>query len=246
MRLKSVIKYYLSDIKISVITFYVAMVAIFGLLGGIISISVSNRDNSFMGGGELAAAIFLFVVGLNSFKHNFLFLSVNGIPRKLLFKGFVLTALIICTIMSAIDVTYANIVSQFLNYKSAFHQLYGGWTENTSWPLVFIINLLWNIATYLFAIMAGYFITGLYYKMTKLQKIIVSIGVPGLLFIVLPVIEETVTKGRISNWIQVVTLVLNGLSKGINPSVAVLSYTVGAAIAAGFSFLLVRKAIVKD
>ncbi len=246
MRLKSVIKYYLSDMKIGVITFYVAMVAIFGLLGGIISISISNRDNSFIGGGEMAAAIFLFVVGLNSFKHNFLFLSINGIPRKLLFKGFVLAALIICTIMAAIDVTYANIFAQFLNYKSAFYQLYWGWTENTSWPLVFIIDLLWTIATYLFAIMTGYFITGLYYKMTKLPKIIVSIGVPGLLFVVLPIIEETVTKGKIFRWIEMVTLKLNGLSNGMNPSVAVLSYVVGAAFAAGLSFILVRRAVVKE
>ncbi len=245
MRLKSVVKYYFSDIKNSVVIFYLIIAAIAILISGSITFAAGNVKGT-SGGGEMATVIFIFIVGLNSFKQNFLFLSVNNIPRKRQFQGFVLTALAVSGIMAAVDTTYASILSEFVNYSSAFMQIYGNWITQTAKPVIIVTSFIWSTALYTAAIIGGYLITCLYYRMIKLLKIIVSIGVPVLLFMVLPAVDATLLNGRISKWLNEVLLVLGGFSNGINPYIAVLSLSVGAAVAAGLSFLLVRKAVVRE
>jgi hypothetical protein len=246
MRLKSIVKYYFSDIKNSVIIFYLIIAAIAMLIGCSVTFATESNVEGTIGGGEMATVIFVFIVGLNSFKQNFLFLSVNNIPRTRQFQGFVLSALAVSGIMAAVDTTYASILSEFVNYSSAFMQIYGDWITQTSKPFVIATSFIWSTVLYMAAITGGYLITSLYYRMIKLLKIIVSIGVPVMLSIVLPAVDATLAGGRIGKWLQEVLLVVGGLGNGINPYIAVLSLVVGTAVVAVLSFLLVRKAVVKE
>ncbi|MHB8064290.1 MAG: hypothetical protein ACYDG2_16940, partial [Ruminiclostridium sp.] len=136
MRLKAVVKYNISDMKRSVLTFYGVMAAV--LVFFIVSMGVvmiGSDSVNFVGGAELASAIFLFVVGLNSFKQNYLFLSANGITRKAQFYGFFVSSLPIVTIMGIIDTAYGSILSQFINYNSLFSETYRRFVIDTSSPL---------------------------------------------------------------------------------------------------------------
>ncbi|EMS74217.1 hypothetical protein [Ruminiclostridium cellobioparum] len=245
MRLKSVVKYYLSDIKTSVMIFYIIMAVGVSMIGIIVNVSAGEGE-SYSGGGEMAAMIFLFIAGLNSFKQNFLFLSINSIPRKLQFKGFLLAALTVCGAMAAIDTAYSNIFSMFFDYRSTFLQIYGSWAAVTSGAVVILVTFLWDITIYLSAYIGGYLITSLYYRMSKLTKIAVSIGVPVWFTIVLPIIDATVTEGRIFKYIGNVFLIFGGLKYGVNPYIPVLSLTVEAAVVAVLCFMLVKTATVKE
>ena len=246
MKLKSVIKYNISSIKTSVLIFYLVMFAVIILMSSSITIKSSGDGNSYSGGAEMASLIFLFVIGLNSFKEDFLFLSVNNIPRKLQFKAFLITALSVCFIMAAIDTAYSSILSQFFTYKSGFIQIYEKWTVQTSTPLVIISIFIWSVVLYLAAYLVGYFITNLYYHMNKTAKIIFSIGIPVWFVILLPIIDSSITKGKITNFIGYVFRYLGGLQNIVNPYIAVLSLLLVSVATAGLSFLMVRKAVVKN
>jgi len=244
MRIKAIVKYYLTEIKTAVVMFYLIMAAVTILISYSINVTTGDGD-SFVGGGEMASLIFLFVVGLSSFKQNFLFLSTNNVPRRLQFKGFLLSALILCGAMAFVDTSYSNIVAQFMDYRSAFYQVYGEWTLQAFVLLKIAVNFFFNLVLYLLSYLGGYFITNLYFRMNKMLKIIVSIGVPAIFTIILPALESAVTKGRIFRFIGDVLLILGGLKDGVNPYIALLSFTAGATAVAGLCFLLLRRAVVR-
>ncbi len=244
MRLKSIVKYYIHDLAKSVIVFYVVMALLIISVNMLVAISV-NEGNGFTGGGDFATAVFIFIVGLNSFKQNFLFLSTNSMPRRLQFKGILIAAGILCGFMAFFDTTYTSIIAMFTDFRSAFKQIYGAWAEQTLGPLVILANICWSFTVNLAAFLGGYFITSLYYKMTKSLKIIVSVTIPVLIAVVYPIIEETVTGGRITQRIVDISRALAGLGESINPYIGVLSLLVLATLAAALSFLLIRRAVVK-
>lgn len=246
MKLKSVLKYNFSNVKTGILIFYLVIFIVIILLGSTVSIMSNGKTNVTTGGAELASFIFLFVVGLNSFKEDFLFLSVNNIPRKLQYKAFLITALSISCIMAAIDTAYSNTLSQFLTYKPAFIQVYDKWTIQTATPLVIVSAFIWSAVLYLAAYLVGYFITNLYYYMNKIAKIAVSVGVPVWFVIILPLIDSEITKGKIAKFIGDTFLIFVGLKDTVNPYIAVLSLLLVSAVAAGLSFLMVRRAVVKN
>lgn len=247
MRLKSVIKYNISDMKNSVIIYYVVIAAIMGLLAFTQQIRVVNIGSSdnigFVSGAE-ASAIFLFVCGLNSFKQNYLYLSTNGITRKAQFYGFLSSSAIVAGAMAFIDTASTNIINIFIDYRPMFYQLFGSFTAESSQLLITVINFLWSTAVYLLAIVIGYFITTLYYRMSKILKIIVSVGVPALLMIGSPILGIYLYK---SNCAEEFSAVLSFLMDGNgNPNVSIIISILETAIIAALSYMLVRKAPVKE
>lgn len=246
MKLKSVIKYNFSNIKTGVLIFYLVMFAVIVLMSSSISIKSSGNVNIYSGGAEMASVVFLFIVGLNSFKEDFLFLSVNNIPRKLQFKAFLITTLSVSCIVAAIDTTYSSILSQFFTYKPVFIQAYEKWTAQTSTPLVIISAFIWSVVLYLAAYLVGYFITNLYYHMNKTAKIIFSVGVPVWFVILLPIIDSSITNGKITNFIGEAFRYFGGFHNTVNPYIAVLSLLLVSVATAGLSFLMMRRAVVRS
>jgi hypothetical protein len=241
MRLKSVVKYYIFDSKNGILIFYAVIAAVMVLFSFSI-VSVNDNNNVLLGGADMASAIFLFVAGLNSFKQNYLFLSTNGITRKAQFQGFLIIALMIAAGMAAIDTIYSNILSQFVNYKSMFSQLYSGISDNLNTLSFILENYVWSITLYLFSMLLGYFITTAYYRMSRALKIIISVSVPVFFSMVFPAIDYAITGGKISRWIGDAM----SFCIGKNPFIATVSYVAGAALFSGLSYLLVRRAPVRQ
>lgn len=246
MRLKSVVKYNISEMKYSVLIFYVIIAAIMMLITvAVVGISSNGNVIRFGGGGvEIASAIFLFVCGLNSFKPNYLFLSTHGITRKAQFYGFLISSLLIALIMGAIDTAYGNILREFVDYETMFRQIYSGFVSDTVNPLVLLLGLVWSAALYFFAMVLGYFITTLYYRMSKMLKIIVSVGFVALILNILPALDQTFNDGKIISWIGKLFLTLAGVKT--TPLIAVISLVVSIAIFSGLAYFLVRRAPVKE
>jgi len=244
MRLKSVVKYNISEKKYSILIFYGVIVAIMALIA--CSQIFLTQENSQSSGFEFPTIIFLFVIGLNSFKQNYLFLSTNGITRKEQFYGFLISSIPIVIVMGAIDTVFGNLSMEVVNYDSLFNMIYKGWVIETAKPLIILMTFVWSMAVYLFAIVLGYSITTLYYRMSKLMKIIVSIGVPALFFNILPIIDAVVTDGKVFGWFGEVFTLLAGLKNGYNPLIGIISLFLGTLVLAGLAFLLVRRVPVKE
>ncbi|AEY67290.1 hypothetical protein [Clostridium sp. BNL1100] len=238
MRLKTTSKYIFSDIKNSVLIFYliIALLTIFFS-------SVTSEGNSSFNGIEMISAIFLFVVGLNSFRKNYLFLMSNGVPRRTQFKSFFLAAIPVTVGMAVIDRALVAIFNRITNYNTLYGMLYQDKTQSNG---NIVISLLWSITLYMCAITLGYFITLGYYRMNKIQKICVSIGVPAFFILVLPYIIYNFCSTSTVNWVYNGITTMFGVTGSYGPISAVAVFLVSTILLSVLSYLLIRKAPIKD
>jgi hypothetical protein len=91
----------------------------------------------------------------------------------------------------------------------------------------------------------GYCITLIYYRSNKIAKWVVSITPALVLFALIPVLES-LTNGRFV--VKLVEFMRRsmGLGQTINPYMAMISFIIGFGVLALFSFLLIRRAVIKQ
>ncbi len=246
MKLKNAILYRIYDNRKALIIFYIAIVSIL-LLVYVPSMITNTKNHSSSGrveGMEMASIIFLFVLGLNSFKESFRMFMQNGMSRRTILKSFLFSAVIISFSMAVID-RIINIVFRVLfaslgsiNYISLFQRVPGIPSKGL---LFFLSTILLSFFAYAAAMMLGYFITTMYYRMNKSLKLIVSIGVPGFLFMLLPIIDYSLFKGAIFSGMKRVLTFSFG-----NFLMIIVSCIVLYAVFAALSWLLVKKVVVKE
>ena len=95
MNLKSAIKYQLYNVKKAVMIFYFVIYVL---------IILSSTHFVRISGLEFATIIFIFIVGLNWFKESFKILIQNGVSRLTQYKAMTISAVILATGLSIIDV----------------------------------------------------------------------------------------------------------------------------------------------
>lgn len=266
MKLKAAVRYYLNDFKRPVIIFYGVVVALF--LIQLLIATLLHSDSASSGGMESASTIFLFVVGLNAFKTQFRLFLQNGLSRKTLFTGFAAGLVLLAAAMTLIDLAFGWFRGLFVSYESMYMERFGSLYADGSSFKALAEGLLWSFLAYVTAGMTGFLITSLYYRMNKALKLAVSIGVPALVFIVIPLIDGLYTNGAISAFfINVIAFALGynvtvsfsdgligvftqfaGFENGIPlaPYRAVLFSVLCTAVTGALSFLLIRRATVKD
>jgi hypothetical protein len=195
-------------------------------------------------GLELASAIFLFVLGLNSFTDVFKMFMQNGISRKTMFISQIASTLVISSVMALIDTVLSlisksiSVVNDGIYSAGMLEMLYDIRIDSIGG---FIISFLLCYFMYISLTAVGYLITTLYYRMNKTQKIIVSIGVPALLFVILPVVDTLLFKGVLFTGVAKISGALL-----INPFMCMLSCFILFGIFMVLSWMLVRKAVVKN
>ena len=93
--------------------------------------------------------------------------------------------------------------------------------------------------------MMGYMITLAYYRMSRWLKLTVSIGVPALLVLVYPLVDQLLLQGRISRALgQAISLALGIQAQNI--WIAVLSLTLLAVAMAALAWALLRRAVIRS
>jgi hypothetical protein len=242
MRFAPAFKYQLSANKWPLIVYYIV---IYALMAIILMVRAFATQSSFtmFGGLDGATAIFLFVVGLNSFKSKFHMFVANGISRKTMFLSFIASAAVICVGMAVIDSINAFILSQFVNYQSTILQqfsLHFAGRLSAVHTEGFLLMCFANMA----AIMLGYFITTAYYRMNKPLKLLVSIGVPLMLLFILPMLDSLLFNHWLANTAAAIAAFCSGQSTG-SPFVQMACHAVSIVIYAGLAYLLARRATVK-
>ena len=242
MRLKPALKYQLSSVKWPIIIYYIVIYALMILMGISRTFDTTNFSITF-GGLDGASIIFLFVVGLNAFKSNFHMFVANGVSRKTMFFSFIASVGIICAGMALVDSINALIISQFVNYQPVVMQLFDSRYIDSGLRM-YTEGFLWMFFSYVSSLMLGYFITTGYYRMNKPVKLIVSIGVPVLVFIILPILDNVLFDHQLTYAFRNISAFCSGQSTG-SPYVAMACRTVSAAITGFLAYLLARRATVK-
>lgn len=245
MKTRQGLQYYIRTSIHSVVTFYLAVVSM--ILLGVVLNRIFNRLFVTIDGLIMSTMIFLFVVGLNCFKSEFGLFLQNGASRRTLICSFVLMALIFAFGMSLIDMIYSwaldsNGFQTLTLYRSMYQR---GLGSNLS-----VMSLLFGGLVNLFFLALGFLVTTLYYRMNKGMKILISVGVPGLLFVVLPILDMAFPLMQLGGRLLKAFIELMGLhgafGLGANiPWRGMATLTVGSALLLGCSWLMVRRATLK-
>lgn len=246
MKFKAALKYQIYDFKKSVMIFYIVIYALYILMTA--SVLTHRGSYSNVGGMEMASFIFLFVAGLNSFKSPFRMLMQNGLSRRTIFLSNASVFLATAGFMAVLDSINRLIFSGLANYRSFFQVLYyNRYAGQASSLAVTLEGFLWMFFMYCMAAMVGYFITTLYYRMNKPAKLTVSIGVPVLLFVILPYIDFAFRGVNLFRGIAKLMGWAWGLADGgANPYMAMATCTVIFLVFGALSWLLTRRAPIKD
>lgn len=254
--LKASIKYQLADNRISVLIYYMIIVAICLLTGLTMVLSpFASADNSaMMMGISSATAIFAFVASLCSFKENFGMLLQNGVSRRCLFTGRLCTAAALSAVMAVVDevITLAiaglGVATGKWTSASLFDTLF---LRDTNLVMNPVLQSLASIAFSFFLILAfcglGYFVTVLFYRLGRIGKIAVGAGVPVLWTVVLPalaLLDQRVTGGRVTQAVLEVVRAVVLFAFG-QPQNAIATLLVIFALFSAFAWLLIRRATIR-
>lgn len=247
MNISSIVRYHIWDNKRPLMIFYIVIITVVLLLS---ALSISVGSNSSISGLEIASVIFIFVAGLNSFKDTFHFSLVNGVSRKKQFIGHLVSLLPIAFIMATMDTLLRLIAPFFISYTPLHMSLYArGYSDMTGGVATTLVQLfdgfIWMVFLYMMVAMIGYFITIVYYRSNKLLKLIVSITPPIFLTFGLPVINR-MTDGRAVQWLGRAIVKSMGLYNGVNPYIAIVTFICWFAVFSLGSYLLMKKAIIKQ
>jgi len=237
MKLQSTIKYQVSETIKPILIFYTILLAL-------LFIPTLLRGTIEFRGTELATAIFIFVIGLNSFRSSFLFAQANGVSKRTQFKAFILSILTISMILALVDTAYTNLFASILPVSSLFSMIYGqGYILSLSPVALLSINLIWNFLMYGMCAMLGYFVNLVYYRSGLIMKLIVSIVPPIFVIVVLPymaLINPVYSQG-----IQRFAALALGLYNSPNPTWSMLTFGLFFTVFSLGSFMLMRRAPIK-
>ena len=249
MNIKAAIRYQRSDYLKTVRNFYMIIVLIIVLFVIAVELGDDSSIKSF-GGIEMSTLIFLFVVGLNSFRETFLMMLQNGVSRKTMFISTIVTILSTSTLMAIVDRfllviggLYSDLHENVI-VTGMYDILYGKRSASMDAIPFNLEGVLIIIGIYISAMAVGLFITTAYYRMNKVLKIVVSVGVPATVFVFLPVLDGAVFGGRMSRaFIKMMNFILGGTSG--TPYNLLLSCIIFTIVCFSLTWMLVRRAVEK-
>lgn len=246
MNVKSAVKYQIWEFKRPIAIYYFIIYMVYIALTLLFNVFSDGMDGG-VNGIDVATIIFLFVCGLNSFTDSFRMFLQNGLSRKTLFKSFLICTVAVVTFMVAADFVTRTLIGLLTNYSSLYSELYVPWYLGGAHSAMRIFEeFLWTMSVYGLASMMGFFLSTLYYNMGKAVKLLVSIGVPVSLFILLPMIDSTFTNGAIFTALGKFFGFILGFQNGANPYFSIVSFLIIAVVFGALSYLMVRKAVVKE
>lgn len=259
MKLKSTVKYQMFDMEKPVLIFYFVLLCIlvfgFTVSGAKFAVSgnmVSFTSGSGFSGMELATVIFVFVSGLNSFKEFFRMFMQNSISRKTIFVSRLITILAVCTGMAVIDkgvLLIGKLIASHstgIFYTGLFEMIYAVRANRISTVHMHIDGFFFNLFLYLAAMAIGYFITIAFYRMNKVTKITVAIGVPMVLLNGLPLLDAALLHGAIFKALMNAVTFAFGFQNNGNPYLGMVSLLLITVVFISLSWLMMRRAVVKD
>ncbi len=237
MKLKQATLYRLNESKLPLMIFYLA-------LGGSLLLSYTitlffTAEEVTISGMEMSSLVFIFCMGLNAFKPFLKMFLQNGISRLTLYVSAIVSLLILSLLCALIDNLLTIVLSGQMNYRGLFGTIY---------QHHFIKDLLWTCTCYFMFSGLGFLITNLYYRMNKILKVLVSVSIPLLLFVGLPifvVFSPSFNLWRIIWDFFLAAMGINLAANTFNPMIAIGSFTLGAVILFALSYPLVRRATIK-
>ena len=255
MNIRASYRYQMVDHKKSIIAFYITILLVFIFLLTTMGISIHNNDGTTtasFSGINLFTAIFLFVAALSSYRETLGMMIQNGVSRRTMFFGRILTTVSLALIMATIDIllslifeVLASIISDNLTYISIYKSLYSVRAMEVSTFQIYVESFMFSFFMYLAYMAVGYLITTIFYRLNKTGRVLLASGLPVSVFVLIPILDSVVADGRIGKlFIEFLDIAL-GLTKQI-PYYSMISSTLALILLSALSWLFIRKANVRE
>lgn len=239
-------KYSVLSNKKPILGFYTVVVALYLVF----IVTSFFAPGGSISGMDMASLVFLFVFGITSFKENFYMLLQNGVSRKNMFLGTVLSLLVVSVFVAVTDTVLSELLglvpTENFTLASLFKQLYGRTQySNSSTFAVSIHEIAWNSMLKFALACIGLFIGCAYYKMSTLMKTLVSCSIPCFFLLILPLIDLALPRINIYAKLGEAFRFFFGFSDGVSSYQCVLCCLVLSIVVSGITFLMLRKTSVK-
>lgn len=243
MKLKAMLRWYLenSAITVSVMTgivilmWLVRIVLYFTMDGAVV-----------INGLEFSIFVTMFVAGIVLFASGFRFGCINGASRRTVFKGFLCNALVVNGAMAAVYTLLLfvdGLIFRGGDDTSVVYwltrDLFGLEDTLLAIPLYFLITFVF----YLSATLLGYPIAGVFYRLSRVGRVLWAAGLPISLTVILPTLVALLPEG-IQSWLSAaLESLINFLIR--SPLNLLLFGTVICLLGAVGGWLLLRRAPLK-
>lgn len=164
MKRKAAVRYLLHSYRNPLLIFYGIIFLVSLLVCTLMEVQVAGEGKVSSVNG--ASVIFLFVCGLNAFKEDFCFFLQNGVSRKTQFSATCIAFLPVALLMAVVDSLMTALFSTLFSYEGILGLIYGRAMETGFTG--FLLQIGWLFCLYLFALLLGYLITTLYYRMDSM------------------------------------------------------------------------------
>lgn len=250
MKLWSVYRYQMREYVSSAIGYVAVVLALIILFSGLVVFGKIGADGSFTG-LEFGTVIFGFVMGCSCFQEGFLLMVQNGVSRKSIFSGRIITTIISSFVLALLNVLLMLVCQIIVHFNDAimlemnilkvmYPKMLG---EMAGLPLFFTNILYWGLALIL-ATLLGFAISSLLYHLSRAAKIILGVGLSVFAVVLLPIIDVVLTKGVLFKKIADLFMIVMG-EKSQNPFIAVLTFLVGSVILGAVNYVLIIRAQVQ-
>ncbi len=252
MFIKPILRYQAREYSRPFISFFLVYSFIIGLI--VLSQRLSPQDSSgnvnFV---EVGSVILVFVCGIVSFRESFKFLSQNGITRKQFFVARLCSMALLSVVTSLFDlglVAIGRIIlpsAEDISLSKVFDTAYTPFWNGGNTLIRSAVYFLLLILGHMLFLALGFVIGIAYYRMNRIVKIIVSIGVPLLLFYGLPILDFVFLNGVIFRTLGNILIAAFGFSLPVpNPFIAILSLFGSTIVFFGLAWAMVRRVPVKE
>lgn len=243
--MKGALRYDLKATLRSLSIFLLVMILVW-LLNYVLAATIS-RSGSYSSGFEMGLPIFMFVAGIISIREDLRVFLQNGRGRPTVFLAQVIVAIFASAVLALAVGLFTALfhlitawVTPQLTYTSIFGMLgmAGGPNEISAFPESVAFMFLECLPAFFF----GMAVSLIYYRLSKLGKVVFSVAVPGVLFVGLPVLLGTnpaLAKALVG--------LLTAIARFLGTPLAILAAfsLVSSPILALGSWLLLRKAPIK-
>lgn len=245
----TVVRYQLRNARLPLIILCAVLLGVV-LLSVVLSLLIPGDGVITFTSIELSMVINLGICGALNMREAFGFCLQNGATRRSVYAGTVMAAVVISASYAAVAgvifalAEVAEGIADNLRWETLTSLVYAPRYGADGLLRMHTENLAINFTLDLLAYVVGSFFSIAYYRMNRLLKYLISIGIPMILVVLLPVIDLAVWNGRNLARLGEIFARCMGLA-ACNPWYAFCSLICAAALAAAFTWPLLRRAVVR-
>ncbi len=257
MQIYSSFRYLLCSHKKDLLYYYIILVGI-QLLALFVAapFTLANPESSDMvitstNGITAISCIFILVAGICSFRENFSMALQNGVSRRSLLLGRLCASAALCLILAVLDeasTLLLRLMDLLPGVQTSSHSLLETiFTLELSPTLAALASVPFSFCILLAFWGLGYFISILFYRLNKLGKLLVGVGIGFLFLVGLPGIFELYSRyPQWPIWPVLGTALVNFFQLAFGaPWNAGVSCLLLFALFSAFTWLLMRRAALK-